>query len=1052
MTGGQMRDAASTIERAGSSLAETPSREEPRCPSKPRQDAMHGRSDAPICDPAFLADGGATAVLLRAHDWDSTPLGALFAWPESLTTLVGVMFGANRPTFILWGPERRLLYNDLYAEILGDRHPAALGRDCLAVWGGVGADLASLVDRAYAGRPVHTAEGEPLLHGDGGADAARFALSLVPVRDTAGRVTGLVGTCTAIAGQAAAASRPRETEASRRDNEERQSFLLDLSDTLRPLTASAEIVAVASRRLGERVGASRVFYAEIAGSLMKVEREYVRGVGSIVGEHSLAAFGPDLLAAYRDGTVVAVEDVAADPRFSEAARAGLGSREVAAFVDVVLFRGAEWVSLLAVQSAVPRAWTTAEGNLIRDVGERVKAAIERARAEAALRKSEEHLAAIFAGASVGLSEVDAAGRFLRVNTELCRILGRPAEALLRLGVADVTDPADRAPSAAALARALETDRDVALDKRYLRPDGSAIWASSSIRRLDDADGRLKSLLIVTADLSRRKEAETRLAESERRLQDLNETLELQVSERTAERNLFATIVERTDIMVMAADLDYNILAINRANADEFARIYGMRPKVGDNMLALLADQPEHQAQVRAVWGRGLAGEEITLVEAFGDAGRARPSYEISFRTLRDARGERTGCYQFVMDVTERLRGQAELAQAQEALRQSQKLEAVGQLTGGVAHDFNNLLTIIRSSVDFLRRPDLPEVRKRRYLDAVSETVERAAKLTGQLLAFARRQALKPEVFEVGQRVRAIADMLDTLTGARVQVVTEVPEATCLIRADVSQFETALVNMAVNARDAMDGEGTLTLRVTCGAALPAIRGHAGSRKPFAAVSLIDTGTGIPPERIGRIFEPFFTTKEVGKGTGLGLSQVFGFAKQSGGDVDVRSTLGAGTAFTLYLPQVASEDRLAGDSLPDADLAPLGSGQRVLVVEDNVGVGQFATQILEDLGYRPTWAANAEEALEELGRAGNRFDLVFSDVVMPGMGGVALAQELRRRAPQVPVVLTSGYSHVLAQSDAHDFTLLHKPYSAEQLGRILHRALDPRRKAGALADPS
>ncbi len=168
---------------------------------------------------------------------------------------------------------------------------------------------------------------------------------------------------------------------------------------------------------------------------------------------------------------------------------------------------------------------------------------------------------------------------------------------------------------------------------------------------------------------------------EEALRVLNARLEQQVSERTAERDLLATIVERTDVMVMAADLDYTILAINKANADEFERIYGVRPRVGDNMLDLLADQPEHQAQVRAGWGRGLAGEEVTIIEDYGDPDRVRPYYEISFRTLRNERGERIGCYQFVTDVTERLRDQAELAQAQEALRQSQKLEAVGQLTG-----------------------------------------------------------------------------------------------------------------------------------------------------------------------------------------------------------------------------------------------------------------------------------------------------------------------------------------------------------------------------------
>ena len=423
------------------------------------------------------------------------------------------------------------------------------------------------------------------------------------------------------------------------------------------------------------------------------------------------------------------------------------------------------------------------------------------------------------------------------------------------------------------------------------------------------------------------------------------------------------------------------------------------------------------------------------------------------RVLRDVDGREIGFLKIARDETERLesdqalrdlnatleerveRRTSELMTAEESLRQSQKMEAVGQLTGGVAHDFNNLLTIIRSSVDFLRRPELAPERKQRYLDAVSDTVDRAAKLTGQLLAFARKQALKPEVFDVGARLRGVAEMLDTVTGARIRVAVEVPDNPCFIKADLSQFETALVNMAVNARDGMDGEGILTLRLVCGSAMPPIRGHAGAPGPFAAVSLADTGSGIEPDKIARIFEPFFTTKEVGKGTGLGLSQVFGFTKQSGGDVDVASEIGRGTTFTLYLPEIAviptDEARVEAED----DLAPVGSGQRILVVEDNIEVGRFATQILEDLGYDTTWAANAEEALDRIGNDGGGFDAVFSDVVMPGMGGIEMAKALRRSLPNLPVVLASGYSHVLAQEGADGFPLLHKPYSAEQLSRIL-----------------
>ena len=395
-------------------------------------------------------------------------------------------------------------------------------------------------------------------------------------------------------------------------------------------------------------------------------------------------------------------------------------------------------------------------------------------------------------------------------------------------------------------------------------------------------------------------------------------------------------------------------------------------------------------------------------------------------------------------VEERTR---ELMVAEEAMRHSQKLEAIGQLTGGVAHDFNNLLTIIRSSVDLLRRPNLPEDRRRRYMDAVSETVDRAAKLTGQLLAFARRQALKPETFDLGVRLHQLADMLDTVTGARISIVTQVPDEPCFVRADVSQFETALVNLAVNARDAMDGEGVLTLRLEAVSAMPPIRGHAGGAGRFAAVSLSDSGPGIPEADVAHLFEPFFTTKGVGKGTGLGLSQVFGFAKQSGGDVAVASTRGTGATFTLYLPQVEPEALEQGIG-PAFAQALDGAGRRVLVVEDNLDVGRFSTQVLQDLGYETTWTVNAEEALETLGTDGEGFDVVFSDVVMPGMGGIALARELRRRIPDLPVVLASGYSHVLAQEGTHGFELLHNPYSADLLSKTLQRVAPRRRRSAIL----
>jgi signal transduction histidine kinase/CheY-like chemotaxis protein len=391
---------------------------------------------------------------------------------------------------------------------------------------------------------------------------------------------------------------------------------------------------------------------------------------------------------------------------------------------------------------------------------------------------------------------------------------------------------------------------------------------------------------------------------------------------------------------------------------------------------------------------------------------------------------------FALRRTRRLNFEAaKRREAEEALKHGQRLEALGQLTGGVAHDFNNLLTVIRSSVDLLQRPDLSPERRARYIAAISDTVNRAAKLTAQLLAFARRQTLKPEVFDVGQCVLSVSDIIGTLTGSPIKIVTQVPDQPLFVDADISQFETALINIAVNARDAMAGEGRLTITVRAADKLPgAVTPGSGS---YVAIAVEDTGTGIPADQFEHIFEPFYTTKEVGQGTGLGLSQVFGFAKQSGGEVVVTSEVGKGSAFTLYLPRVSGDGIapvLSANEPPVVD----GHGMSVLVVEDNRDVGTFATDALGELGYLTVLRSNAVEALAELARHAARYDVVFSDVVMPGITGIELAQEIRRLYPDLPVVLTSGYSHVLAQNGTFGFELLQKPYSIEQLSRVLTKA--------------
>ena len=508
---------------------------------------------------------------------------------------------------------------------------------------------------------------------------------------------------------------------------------------------------------------------------------------------------------------------------------------------------------------------------------------------------------------------------------------------------------------------------------------------------------------------------------------------------------FSTLADNIPTLCWMAYPDGHIFWYNR----RWYEYTGMTPETQEGWGWDSVHDPKVLPAVLERWRHSIAtGEHFEMVFPLkGVDGAFRP-FLTRVVPIRDNNGQILRWFGTNVDISEQRATEEELErrvtaavaerdQAEAAFRQSQKMEAIGQLTGGVAHDFNNLLTVIRSSIDLLRKPGLPDEKRRRYMDAISETTDRAANLTSQLLAFARRQPLKAVVFDVVEIVRRTVEFVRPVVGARIEITTEFGCTSYLIHADLNQFETALINVTANARDAMNGEGKILIAVTP-------RSQPG-REPESNVeiAIVDQGKGIAPAHLDHIFEPFFTTKEVGKGTGLGLSQVYGFVKQSGGDIQIESTLGNGTKVILRLPMADPDLRPAPLievlSVPEA---ARGEGH-VLLVEDNREVGQFAQQLLSDFGYTTTWAENGVEAMRLIEDDGEKFDVVFSDVVMPGgMSGVDLANKLRRLRPALPVILTSGYSEVLAEGQGSNFELLRKPYSAESLSRLLRKAMSAR----------
>ncbi len=650
---------------------------------------------------------------------------------------------------------------------------------------------------------------------------------------------------------------------------------------------------------------------------------------------------------------------------------------------------------------------------------------ERRRAEEALRESESRFRSAFDHAAIGMAITRADGRWLKVNRSFATALGYTQDELLALTFQQVTHPDDVAQNVDFARRAIAGEMQrYQMDKRYLHKQGHNVWMALNVVVVRDADGAPPYFLAQMQDINEHRAAAAALADSEAQFRSLSAS---------------------SPVGIFRSDTQGGITYAN----PRVLQIFGMSEQEGLGHGWLARIHPDDVGDVTAGWAAALGAEREYAHEyrLRMDEG-ATQWVHCRAAPLRDASGAMVGTVGTVEDISER-----RLLESQ--LRHAQKMEAVGRLAGGVAHDFNNLLTIITGNTAFALASLPPDSQAARDLAEVDAASRRAATLTRQLLAFSRKQVLQPRRVDVNETVRSLERMLCRLIGEDVRIETALDGDAWPVHADPGQLEQVLMNLVVNARDAMPAGGVVRIRTAntsvdsiSAATHPACLG-AGS---FLSIAVADTGVGIDAAVLPHIFEPFFTTKELGRGTGLGLAMVYGIVKQSGGTVSVESVPGEGTTFTVYLPCDSSSE---GSRAAAPRAAEVGGGETVLVVEDEPAVRDVVRRMLARNGYQVVEAGDGAEALR-LWRAGRalpdragRIDVVLADLVMPVMGGRELIERLRAEQPEVPVVLMTGYTADpagaqadLASGEASGF--LQKPLSQDSLLTQLRLVLDRDRR--------
>jgi PAS domain S-box-containing protein len=926
----------------------------------------------------FLAGGGEMGALTRAYPWAATPLGSPEAWPQSLRTALRILLNTNHPMFIWWGEGLIQFYNDAYRQTMGpERHPSALGQGGRECWAEIWDIIGPQIEQVMSGGGATWHENQlvPVTR-HGRLEQVYWTYGYSPIDEEDG-IGGVLVVCRDVTKDylASVALREREAELARVQQIGR---IGGLEVDLR--------TGFRNRRSPEYL----LIHGLPPDAVNETHEEWVQRIHPDDREATEAKF--------RDAVAGDVREYTVQYRIIRPSDGEM-----------------RWIS---VKSTIER---DEGGRAIRLVGAHTDVT-EQVVADLALRQSEEEFRTLAEAVPHHVWTARPDGLLNWFNPRVYEYAGSSPGELDGEKWGGIVHPDDAPGAVAAWTHAIGTGQAYETEFRLRRADGAYRWFLARGVPARDAQGGIVRWIGTNTDVH-----DQRLIAGE--LAELNATLAQRVEEKTRERDRIWNVSQ--DLLVVA---DRN--GVWRTVNPAWTRTLGWSEAELLGRTSEWLEHPDDGGSTRAEVNNLIQGNHTVRFES-----RFRHK-DGSYRWLSwTGVPDQDYIYAVARDMTAEKAAAERLKATEEALLQSQKMEAVGQLTGGIAHDFNNLLTGIVGSLDLLQTR-LNQGRTdnfARYINAAMTSANRAAALTHRLLAFARRQPLIPKSVDANQLIVSLEDLLRRTIGETIDLQIVAPDNLWGTLCDPNQLESALLNLAINARDAMPDGGKLTI-ATSNARIDGVAADTPALSPgdYICIDVTDTGTGMSAEVAGRAFDPFFTTKPIGQGTGLGLSMIYGFTRQSNGHATIDSKLGQGTSIKLYLPRhhgdVPAEQASAVKAAEHAV-----TGETVLVVEDEPVVRGVILEMLGEQGYRTLEAVDGPSGLRIL-RANERIDLLVTDVGLPGMNGRQLADQARETRPGLKILFITGYAESVAIADGFlqpGMEMITKPFDLENLSQRIRK---------------